>query len=376
MDISVVVTTLNSRTQLARCLDALSAHAPEAEVVVVNGPSTDGTTGMVRDRGDIDVLVEIAERNLSAARNAGIEHARGDWIAFVGDQYSIEEGWAEPLRVGSGAERELSAGRSLLANAIPTVASDAAGRVGSAATATTWTVSDRLGRLVPWTRGRDDPRADAGEADGGNGNGAGDPSRPADDRVAVVTGPIHRELTGGVTTQSSESQSIGGHEVRYFNVDNAAFDREVLEGLDGFDEYLPVGSARDLAHRLAADGYAVAWEHAMSVRGEYGADGTGRDLHWTYRSLAYRLCKNYGVRPSTVRRVVVSACSDGLAGTRDVVCGDLAPSTWFATGRDALSGAVVGAVDGLVARWRDRDRHNPNGCSARTDRSIKTYDRR
>lgn len=75
MDLSVVVPTLNGRDRLAACLDALAAHAPEAEVIVANGPSADGTTGMVRDRDDVDVLVEISDRTVNVARNAGIEVA-------------------------------------------------------------------------------------------------------------------------------------------------------------------------------------------------------------------------------------------------------------------------------------------------------------
>ena len=54
MQLSVVVPTLNARRRLVACLDALAAVAPESEVVVVNGPSADGTTGIVREREDVD----------------------------------------------------------------------------------------------------------------------------------------------------------------------------------------------------------------------------------------------------------------------------------------------------------------------------------
>jgi glycosyltransferase involved in cell wall biosynthesis len=101
--LSVVVPTLNGREQLSGCLDALSTVAPEAELVVVNGPSADGTTGMVRDRADVDVLVEIADRRLSAARNAGIEHASGDVVAFVSRNLTVERGWLSALAPGLDA---------------------------------------------------------------------------------------------------------------------------------------------------------------------------------------------------------------------------------------------------------------------------------
>src|SRR6056297_2751353 len=100
MDLSVVVPTLNGRDRLAGCLDALAAHAPEAEVIVANGPSADGTTGMVRDRDDVDVLVEISARCVNVARNAGIQVADGDAIALLGYDLEVEDGWADAVREG------------------------------------------------------------------------------------------------------------------------------------------------------------------------------------------------------------------------------------------------------------------------------------
>lgn len=100
MDISVVVPTLNARERLAACLDALAANAPGVEVVVVNGPSADGTTGMVRDRDDVDVLVEVSSRNLNVARNAGVEAAGGDVVAFVSCDLRVSESWIPAIEAG------------------------------------------------------------------------------------------------------------------------------------------------------------------------------------------------------------------------------------------------------------------------------------
>lgn len=92
MDVSVVVPTLNDRDELRGCLDALAAERP-AEIIVVNGPSTDGTSGMVRDTDAVDVLVETDDRSVSAARNAGLDRAHGDAIGFVNPAMAVEEGW-------------------------------------------------------------------------------------------------------------------------------------------------------------------------------------------------------------------------------------------------------------------------------------------
>lgn len=96
MDVSVVVPTLNDRDELRGCLDALVAEHP-SEIIVVNGPSTDGTSGMVRDTDAVDVLVETDDRSVSAARNAGLDRARGDAIGFVNPAMAVEEGWLEAV---------------------------------------------------------------------------------------------------------------------------------------------------------------------------------------------------------------------------------------------------------------------------------------
>lgn len=100
MSLSVVVPTLNGREAVATCLDALAEVAPDAEIVVVNGPSADGTTGMLRERADVDRLVQIADRRLTVAWNAGIEHASGDRIALIDRSLSVEASWIEGLEAG------------------------------------------------------------------------------------------------------------------------------------------------------------------------------------------------------------------------------------------------------------------------------------
>lgn len=98
MELSIVVPTLNGRDRLGDCLDSLSEHAPDAEVVVVNGPSADGTTGMVKERPDVDTLVEISERNVNVARNAGIAVASNDVVAIVSYDREIDPSWEPTVR--------------------------------------------------------------------------------------------------------------------------------------------------------------------------------------------------------------------------------------------------------------------------------------
>lgn len=297
MELSVVVPTLNAREKLADCLDALAAYAPEAEVIVVNGPSADGTTGMIRDRGDVDVLIELADRTINAARNAGIERARGDAVALVNHTLSITDNWLAAVRDG------LESG-------------------------------------------------------------------------SVVTGPT--DVLGAVSHSSGpERLEIAGRSVTYLTGGNVAFDREVVETLDGFDEYLAVGGARDFAHRLAANGFTVTWDERMRVRQGVESDGGNLEpeLGWKYRSLAYRLVKNYNLRPTVLRRLLRHAVGDAHTEFRAVLGGDRQPSEWFGSGKTVVTNLLVGSKDGLRARLGEsRERRNPNGRSSRADRAVTVYD--
>lgn len=299
MELSVVVPTLNSRARLVECLDALAEHAPEAEVIVVNGPSTDGTTGAVRERDDVDVLLEVSDRNLNVARNAGIDAARGDAIALVSERSAVEASWA------AGTTEAL-----------------------------------------------------AGDA-------------------AVATGPVHREVRGGLTTESLERRAIGGREVTFFDGGNVAFDRAAIEALDGFDEYLLTGGARDVAHRLAGRGHGVEWNPDVCVVRRDDEEGSDydRDWGWKYRALAYRLVKNYGPRPGVLRRTFTHAGADGFAVAKGMATGEVVPSHWFGCGRDVLANIAIGTKDGMLAWGRDRTpTRNPNGLSTRADRAVERYD--
>lgn len=299
MELSAVVSTLNDRERLLSCLDALEERTPAStEVVVVNGPSSDGTTGVVRERTDVDVLVEISERNTSVSRNVGLQTASGDVVAFLDSEYAIEHSWYDAV------ERSIAAGTD------------------------------------------------------------------------VVTGPV----TGGeVEYDLRTPRTVAGRSVTHFDGDNVAFDRDVLDALDGFDEYLEVGGERDCAHRVAALEFDVTWDAEMAARREVGTDGgrTGSDVGEQYRSRAYRLTKNYGLRPTVVARLVGGGLRDGVSGVRDLVSGDETPTGWVANGGAVVTNVARGLRDGLRARWSDRsDKRNPNGLSTRYDRAVRVYDRR
>ncbi len=298
MELSVVVSTLNDREQLLSSLDALAERTPSmTEIIVVNGPSSDGTTGVVRERDDVDVLVEISERNTNVSRNAGLETASNGVIAFLDGGYVIERGWYDAIENAIGASAD------------------------------------------------------------------------------IVTGPV----SGIDESEPRHPRTIVGQTVTPFDCDNVAFDSTVLDALDGFDEYLSTDGSRDCAHRVSALGFDVTWNGEMAARYDVETDGGQPEPDWgaMYRSLAYRLTKNYGPRPTVVGRIGGSAIRDGISAIRTILSGESTPTGWFDDGLSVTKNLTCGFTDGVRTRYDDRSmRRNPNGLSVRHDRAVQVYDRR
>ncbi len=97
MRASVVIPTLNRAKSLHDTLDGLRRQTfAHFEVIVVNGPSTDGTRELLAGLEDVRV-VENRERNLSRSRNLGVAAAAGDVVAFIDDDAIPESRWLEQL---------------------------------------------------------------------------------------------------------------------------------------------------------------------------------------------------------------------------------------------------------------------------------------
>ena len=93
MALSVVIPTFNERDALTGCLDKLAEHAPSMEIIVVNGPSTDGTSGVIREHGDVDVIIDITSRNINLARNVGLREATSNQVAILAPTSRIGPSW-------------------------------------------------------------------------------------------------------------------------------------------------------------------------------------------------------------------------------------------------------------------------------------------
>jgi glycosyltransferase involved in cell wall biosynthesis len=89
LPVSIVIPVFNCEEVLAETLESVRAQTfRDFEVIMVDDGSTDGSATVARRFCEKDSrfhLIQQANGGISAARNAGIEKARGEWIAFLDD---------------------------------------------------------------------------------------------------------------------------------------------------------------------------------------------------------------------------------------------------------------------------------------------------
>lgn len=98
MTLSIIIPVYNTCEWLEKCV--LSCLGDDAEVIIVNDGSTDGSpalAGKLAERYPGITVLSQENAGLSTARNAGLRIARGDYVWFVDSDDSLTEGsvaWA------------------------------------------------------------------------------------------------------------------------------------------------------------------------------------------------------------------------------------------------------------------------------------------
>lgn len=96
--ISVVIPVYNGEKILARCLNSLASQTvprDQYEIVVVNDGSKDGTKTVVE--GFNVTLLSQENQGPAAARNHGVNVARGDIVLFIDADCSAAPNWIEEM---------------------------------------------------------------------------------------------------------------------------------------------------------------------------------------------------------------------------------------------------------------------------------------
>jgi len=97
--VSVIVAVYNRAHEIGACLESLLAldYSPsKLEIIVVDDGSNDDTRDVVSGY-DVKLITQPENRGQSAARNRGVNMARGEIVAFVDSDCIADPGWLKGL---------------------------------------------------------------------------------------------------------------------------------------------------------------------------------------------------------------------------------------------------------------------------------------
>jgi GT2 family glycosyltransferase len=108
--VSVAITTWNSASTLARCLESVFAHDyPDLDIVVVDNASVDGTRAILERFADrCTVVLNDANTGFAAAQNQAIARSRGSWVLSLNPDVLLGGGFIR--RLVSAGESDTHAG--------------------------------------------------------------------------------------------------------------------------------------------------------------------------------------------------------------------------------------------------------------------------
>lgn len=103
LSFSIIVPIYNAHKTLERCLRSLQTQSfPNFEVILIENGSSDSSGDICKAFSDTDARFHLHTQpnNLgpSGARNVGLDHAAGKWIAFVDSDDFVEPDYLEQLQ--------------------------------------------------------------------------------------------------------------------------------------------------------------------------------------------------------------------------------------------------------------------------------------
>lgn len=95
--LSIIIPAFNAAAHISRCIDSIfSDQCFTIEVIIVNDGSTDNTEAIIKEKQTFHKNIKLytqPNRGVSAARNLGIKHAKGEYILFVDSDDQLANDW-------------------------------------------------------------------------------------------------------------------------------------------------------------------------------------------------------------------------------------------------------------------------------------------
>lgn len=113
--VTVIIPCYRGEAHVGRMVEAVCKQSyPDVEILVVgNGPEQDAQRRIVEDLAKTDGRVRylsLSRAGVSSARNFGLDHARGEWVAYVDDDDLVPEDWLSRFAVHFDKRPDVIAG--------------------------------------------------------------------------------------------------------------------------------------------------------------------------------------------------------------------------------------------------------------------------
>jgi mycofactocin glycosyltransferase len=242
--VSIIVCGLNVEAYIGECLQSIHDQTYPAkfrETIVVDDGSKDNTSAVALSYGAR--LIRFAEnKGIPAARNAGLEAARGEYVAYIDSDCVAEPTWLETILAAFDDPRVVVAG-------------------GKVAAYSRNTISERYMEAI----------------------GYGNPAREAQGAgiVARLAGYV-RTMTNPILFETRPIEVSGVYTA------NVIYREDALQGIGGFDERLRSSEDSDVCSRLRAEGGKVLYVPGAEVQHRHYAT-LGKVLREPYRRAAHML---------------------------------------------------------------------------------------
>lgn len=101
---SIIVPVYNVEQYLPRCIESiLEQTVSDFELILVNDGSSDGSLNICNEYAKNDkhiIVLNQENKGVSAARNNGIDNAKGEWITFIDSDDFVESDYLERFQAG------------------------------------------------------------------------------------------------------------------------------------------------------------------------------------------------------------------------------------------------------------------------------------
>jgi glycosyltransferase involved in cell wall biosynthesis len=95
MKYSVIIPALNEEENIALCITEVKKQAPSAEIIIVDGISTDKTVEIAKNLGAI--TLHEKKKTIAAGRNKGLKFANGDIVCYIDADTIPEKNWFKKI---------------------------------------------------------------------------------------------------------------------------------------------------------------------------------------------------------------------------------------------------------------------------------------